>query len=307
MKVKDIFECIQGNSLELIDMTSTDKEGINFVSRASTNNGVTGVVNILPDLLPFPKGCLTVALSGNGVCSTFVQTKPFYTAYHVMVLKPKFELTFCEKMFYAMCIKSNAYRYAWGRQANKTLKELELPDKIPNWVNNASVEPITTNVKLNTVLSLETCTWEEFNVCDLFDVERGTRLTKENRVLGNIPLITAGFQNEGISAYIQTDTNKLYSNKITIDMFGNAFFRDYNFYCDDNILVLSSKEALSKYAMLFITTVLRLDSYRYSYGRQYRQKDCKSHVIKLPVTATKLPDFAYMEKIIKSLPYSDKL
>ena len=306
MKVKDIFELIQGNSFELMDMSKSENANINFVSRTSSHNGVTGVVDIIPYCEPFEAGLLTVALSGNGVCSTFVQTKPFYTAYHVMVLKPKMTMTFNEKMYYALCIKRNAYRYAWGRQANKTLKNLELPDVVPDYVNKINISPIITKntTKEN---SIDTTNWKEFKLTDLFEIERGTRLTKENRSVGNIPLITAGFQNEGIADYIYTEENKLFYDKITIDMFGNAFYRSYEFYCDDNILVLNCKFPLNKYAKIFLTTIIKVDAYRYSYGRQYRQKDCRNHIINLPVQSNGAPDFLYMENYIKSLPYGDRI
>ena len=48
-----------------------------------------------------------------------------------------------------------------------------------------------------------------------------------------------------------------------------------------------------------------MDKYRYAYGRQYRQKDFVLHQIKLPVDNKGEPDWGYMEKYIKSLPYSD--
>ena len=62
---------------------------------------------------------------------------------------------------------------------------------------------------------------EKFNMfllSDLFVCERGTRLTKENRLPGNTPLVTAGYQNEGIAEYISPEDNKEYGDKITIDM-----------------------------------------------------------------------------------------
>ena len=151
-------------------------------------------------------------------------------------------------------------------------------------------------------MNLDISEWKEFSLLSLFTIERGTRLIKERRFAGNTPLITAGFQNEGVSEYINSEDNILYSGeKITIDMFGNAFFRSYSFYCDDNILVLSPKTEISKFALLFITTIINLDSYRYSYGRQYRQKDSRKHYLKLPVRNDDSPDFVYMEKYITSL------
>jgi hypothetical protein len=43
-----------------------------------------------------------------------------------------------EKLFYCHCIKMNAYRYQYGRQANKTLKDIELPD-LPEWLKEYSI------------------------------------------------------------------------------------------------------------------------------------------------------------------------
>lgn len=290
-----------------MDMGKSEFANINFISRASTHNGVTGVVDVVPGCAPFSAGLLTVALSGNGVCSSFVQTKPFYTAYHVMVLSPKVKLTFNEKMYYALCIKQNAYRYAWGRQANRTIKDIDLPDSIPEYVNSIAVLPISTTNNPGTTMTLDTLTWVEYRLSDIFSMERGARLTKENRTPGDIPLVTAGFQNEGIAENIYSSENKLYADSITVDMFGNTFYRSYPFYCDDNILVLDSKQPLSKYAKLFLATVIGFDSYRYSYGRQYRQKDFKNHIIKLPAKADGTPDFAFMEAYIKALPYGDRV
>ena len=46
-------------------------------------------------------------------------------------------MTFREKLFYCLCISKNRFRYStFGREANRTLKNLELPDKIPEWVDS---------------------------------------------------------------------------------------------------------------------------------------------------------------------------
>ncbi|MCL2627723.1 MAG: restriction endonuclease subunit S [Oscillospiraceae bacterium] len=155
--------------------------------------------------------------------------------------------------------------------------------------------------------TLDTSKWCEFLLTDLFFVDRGRRLTKENREAGDIPLITAGYQNQGVAEYISTDVCKKYSDKITIDMFGNSFYRNYDFYCDDNILVLIDKVHISLYAKLFIATVISADKYRYSYGKQYRQKDARKHIIKLPQTSQGTPDWFYMENYIKSVSKTEPI
>ena len=130
MKISDLFVLHQGNGFELYNMNVSDTSDINFVSRTAQNNGVVAKVSKDESKEPFPAGYITVALGGS-VLSSFVQTSPFYTAYHIMVLEPKKEMSFNEKLFYCMCIQKNAYRYSYGRQANKTLKDIMIPDDVP--------------------------------------------------------------------------------------------------------------------------------------------------------------------------------
>jgi hypothetical protein len=155
---------------------------------------------------------------------------------------------------------------------------------------------------------LDTKHWKWFDMPELFSYKRGKRLTKPNRIDGTIPLVTAGFLNEGVSDYISNDVD-VYSNRITIDMFGTCCYRGYTFACDDNILVLYPKHnmQISKYAYVFLSAVIEADRYKYAYGRQYRQKIFDKQRIQLPITPDGTPDWEYMENYIKSLPYSGNL
>ncbi|MDR2652881.1 MAG: restriction endonuclease subunit S, partial [Prevotellaceae bacterium] len=121
----DIFEIKQGKSLELINCEEVEN-GICFVSRTSTNNGIAARVNELDYLDPMPAGTISVALSGS-VLSSFYQEEPFYTAFHIACLYPKIKLTKEEMLFYCAVIEHNKYRYNFGRQANKTLKNILVP------------------------------------------------------------------------------------------------------------------------------------------------------------------------------------
>src|SRR5690606_34756003 len=112
---------------------------------------------------PHPARVLTCAVGSSSVLSTFVQPSPFYTGRDVYILIPKEEMTLQEKLFYCMCIKSNAYRYYFGRQANKTLKDIELPDKVPDWVYKTKIEPIKTN-NVRKEQSINTSTWIEIKL-----------------------------------------------------------------------------------------------------------------------------------------------
>ena len=99
---------------------------------------------------------------------------------------------------------------------------------------------------------MNTSSWKEFRLDELFDNPiRGTRLVKEQRIAGDIPLITAGFTNQGVAGFISNEEQKTFNGGLTIDMFGNCFFRDYVFKADDNILVFDSED-ISKEAVCAI-------------------------------------------------------
>jgi len=309
MKIKDLFTLHQGNSLDLIHLETVKDSNINFISRTAQNNGVVAQVGNVDDIEPFPAGYITVALGGS-ILSSFVQLKPFYTAFHIMVLEPKKKMSLQEKLYYCMCIKANAYRYGYGRQANRTLKDIELPDNIPKWVCNTSIKPIDTKIKQRCISPFRIDTWKEFLLGDLFTFHKGCRLTKQDMVDGQVNFLGAISENNGVRQKI--DIEPMYEpNCITVNYngsVGEAFYQQSPFWASDDVNVLYANGwTLNKHIAMFIATVIKANRYMFSYGRKWTLDKMKKSSIKLPVTAKGSPDWDYMEKYIKFLPYSDKI
>ncbi|WP_180338551.1 restriction endonuclease subunit S [Janthinobacterium sp. 61] len=137
VRIEEIFNLTYGTSLEL-NRLSTNGGNVNFVARTAKNNGVAAMVVLPASVEVINGGCLTVALSGS-VLETFYQREPFVTGFHIMVLRPQEPMVPEELMFYAACIRANQSRYSYGRQANRTLKDLDVPARnaIPRWVYGA--------------------------------------------------------------------------------------------------------------------------------------------------------------------------
>jgi hypothetical protein len=132
VKISDLFTVVYGVNLELVNLIqckSTDIGSIPFVSRTENNNGVSAFVEQEIDIEPNPAHTLSVA-AGGSVLSTFYQPLPYYSGRDVYILIPKYKMEVFEMLFYANCIKANRYKYNYGRQANKTLKDILLPSKI---------------------------------------------------------------------------------------------------------------------------------------------------------------------------------
>ena len=128
-----------------------DSNGINFVSSSGKNEGIIKRVKHNPKNKLYPKESITVPMKGS-VLSAFVQPDDFYIAYEIAVLTPMKPMSLSEKIFYCLCIRQNMYRYNFGRQANKTLKDLELPDKIPEFVNEDNFKMVVNTVMNETIL-----------------------------------------------------------------------------------------------------------------------------------------------------------
>ena len=147
-------------------------------------------------------------------------------------------------------------------------------------------------------LSLENKDWKEFSVKTLFNIERGKRLIVRHRIKGDIPFVTAGFTNQGVAELIENQEQKTFSNSITIDMFGNVFYRNYFFKCDDNIHVLSNSIINSNNGNFIVNCILQTTKDVFSYGKQFRLKTLEKLKILLPVNSKEEPDYEFMEQFV---------
>jgi type I restriction modification DNA specificity protein len=332
----NLFDIFPGNSLDLNVLEETDTSGddiINYVSRTRENNGVSARVKLLPEVTPFTKGLITVAGSGNSVLESFIQPGPFYTGYHVFVLSPKKAMKDLEKLFYCYCIRQNQYKYSYGRQANRTLKNLLVPDKVPEKFLNINVKKPSATPLKRLAIELDISTWKTFKYGGdngIFDIKNGYYNKKpEHTEKGNIPFIGASEFNNGVTEYyslFDIENNhkderspehdlehKIFKgNCITVNnngtSVGNGFYQEKDFTCSHDVNVLYLKErAWNKYIALFICTIIQLEKYRWAYGRKWRPVRMPDSEIRLPVDSKGKPDWLFMEKYIKSLSYSSSI
>ena len=144
--------------------------------------------------------------------------------------------------------------------------------------------------------------FKEFNLKQLFGKStRGKRLKSSDRVQGNLPFVTAGEDNEGVSDFIGNDVQIFSKNTTTIDMFGSAKYRNYSYGADDHITVVHT-ENLEQNAAIFVTTAIHKSSHngQFNYGRNFYAKDADTLNIMLPVKNNE-PDFGIMETLISAI------
>ena len=185
---------------------------------------------------------------------------------------------------------------------------------------------------------LFTYDWEEFRYDEIFDIRKGFYNKKPYEDEdGDIPFIGASDSNNGITSYHLESTidscsksgdannapieDKIFSgNCITVSNNGSvgcAFYQNEQFTCthDVNPLYLLPEwledipsHSLNVYIAMFLTTIIEKKKFRWAYGRKWRPMRMPDSIIKLPVIpGTRKPDWAFMEKFIKELPYSNCL
>ncbi len=312
VKVSEIFDVEYGNSLELNKLTQK-VDGFNFVSRTAKNNGVSAKIEGIKEVEPSPAGTITVSLGGS-VLETFVQSKPFYSGYHIYCLKAKTDLSIEEKLYYCSCISVNRYRYNYGRQANRTLRDLLIPaiSEIPKWINNADISQFdNTNESFLSKPTPKTNSsdWMPFRLDELFELKKGKRLTKANMTSGQVPFIGAIDKNNGYRQFIgQKPIHE--GNTISVNYNGSvaeSFYQPEPFWASDDVNVLYPKFTMNQYIGLFIASLIKLEKYRFNYGRKWHLERMSSSEIYLPVKKDKTPDYKFMENYIKTLDYSKQI
>ena len=153
--------------------------------------------------------------------------------------------------------------------------------------------------------------WLPFTYDDkhLFEIKKGKRITNEEMKEGTTPCIRPIDKNNGIFKYIDIKPNHD-GNTITVNYngsVGEAFYQPKPHFSLDDINVLYPRSKLNVYIAMFLTTLIRSEKYRFSYGRKWHLERMNKSIIKLPVDGNDNPDWQFMEEYIKSLPYSSNL
>ncbi len=315
-KLSDIFDIWYWVNLEVVNCIETDKSWIPFVSRTSENNGVSTYVEQNDYLEPNPAFTISIAWSGS-VLSTFFHDYEYYSWRDLYIAKPRIALSKQEMLYYCTIIEANKYRYSYGRQANKTLKDILVPspEDIPASVKDYNLDDKFIEKPLSPKkLTLDTRNWKIFLAKEVFKITLGRPIHKsdletELSITGN-PYITRTTERNWTEWYIDEEMEEYMNiwNAITIwaEWF-MAFYQEEDFYNGNKVSILRNSQ-LNKYNAIFLVSILDKEvGNRFSYWRGAVKWKLEKMKIKLPITADEVPDWQWMEEYIKGLPYSASL
>ena len=145
--------------------------------------------------------------------------------------------------------------------------------------------------------------FDEYKFKDIFNnIKQGRRLKKDDQIIGNIPFVMSGRTNTGVVGYISNPIALFSKNSITIDIFGNSFYRNYDFGAgDDTGIYWNSEVQYPKETMLYFTTAMEKVLFgKYSYGKKLRSSQSFNFKMQLPTKNNEI-DFTYMELLISAV------
>lgn len=328
----NLFEIVGTKSLDSNAITFVEK-GVNFVGRTFSNNGVQGKID-RRNFEPNEPYTITATVIGNYKYVKY-QEEEYYCSQNINKLTPKSIIEVWNKRiaYYFVTLIQKFVSLYDGQQGGYKLDdiknyEIELPiknekidfDFMESFVAELEAQRVAEleaylnitglkNYKLTEmeknaliVFDNDSIEWQEFNLKKLFGKSsRGKRLKSFDRIFGTLPFVTAGEVNEGISAFIGNKVEVFNANTVTIDMFGSAKYRNYEYGADDHISVVHT-ENLDKCATIFITSAIHKASHngQFNYGKNFYAKDADELYIKLPTINNK-PNYNYMSNLISAI------
>ena len=304
------------------------------ITSGSANNGILGKTDVPAKV--FPKNTFTVDMFGCAFYRHF-QYK-MVTHARVFSLKPKQSITDAQGLFIVSSLNflSKEFSYenmcSWEKIKSKAIM---LPqnngdidfDFIEFFIKELQVERVAKleaerTIELNTCLKiagLDDCelsleekealeakpNYMPFLLSSLFDSENGDVDIKKKDINneGDI-VITAGVANNGIAGKTSIKAKVFPKDTLTIDMFGNCFYRNfkYKMVTHARVFALLPKQPIpNKEVGLYYQTLLTKYSEIYSFSSMCSWGKIKDCFISLPVTDNNEIDFEYIKNYIRAI------
>lgn len=138
--------------------------------------------------------------------------------------------------------------------------------------------------------------FKAFEATELFEIKKGKRLTKADMVCGDINFIGSTSTNNGVTAKIGNTEHLHPAHTITVSYngsVGEVFLQDEKFWASDDVNVWYPKFEFNNEVMMYIMTVIKKLSTKYSYTAKWTIDKMRTEQLCLPVVESSDPDHEY--------------
>lgn len=151
--------------------------------------------------------------------------------------------------------------------------------------------------------------WKSFRVEDIFELHRGHFHSIADLEPGDLPTISRISTDNGFVGFYEMPANAAVweAKLITVStVTGDAFVQPIPFIATDNVVVCKPRpeyKDISLESRFFISQILNMVKWRYSYGRQcYKNKFAKTEIM-LPINKSGRLDYSYMDSLLMNIKY----
>ena len=150
---------------------------------------------------------------------------------------------------------------------------------------------------------LQTVQWGEYRIGELFDSETGDfDIQKKHINDSGEYVITSGLTNNGVLGKSNVRAKIFKSNTITVDMFGNVFFRPfkYKIVTHARVFTLICKFQINLRQGLFLVNSFKYLSLKFGYENMCSWAKIQDDIVLLPTKDGNI-DFQFMENFVAEL------
>ena len=321
----DLFELLTiKNKLSKMDFSNDGK--IPVYSSDTTNNGILGYTNNSPSFIVDDETPIYLVF-GDHTKTMNIATESFCVMDNVKVLKPK--INNVESLLFITTVWKKAipdlgYARHWSvaKEAKFKLPVTEI-EEIDFEYMAARIQELEaariqeleaarrvmglhdtklTDVEIKTLKSNPK--FKKFKMGALFDAQTGDIDLQQKDVNGKgVFFVNSGLSNCGIKGKTDRPAKTFPSNTITVDFWGNAFYRDfeYKMATHNHVFSLSGDVIKSERVGLYLIVQMSYFKNCFSYTNMGTWNKIKELEIELPITDSGELDFDYMGNYILAI------
>lgn len=151
---------------------------------------------------------------------------------------------------------------------------------------------------------LKAWAYKDFKIEDLFSAQTGDTDLQQKDINGRGTLfVNSGVEGLGIKGKTDREAKVFDSNTITIDFWGNAYYRDfeYKMATHNHVFSLSGDVIKNRNIGLYLVSTMSYMRKLFSYNNMGTWSKIKEQYIHLPITKKGNIDFVYMESRIREM------
>ena len=149
--------------------------------------------------------------------------------------------------------------------------------------------------------------YKEFKIGELFTAQTGDTDLQQKDINGKgTYFINSGVEGLGIKGKTDREAMTFSENTITVDFWGNAYYRDfkYKMATHNHVFSLSGSTIRNRFVGLYLVSTMSYMRNLFSYNNMGTWSKIKELYITLPISQSGDIDFAYMESRIREMEES---